>query len=136
MISDITGIDYLLLKDNIILETNELPISRKNEKFKKCDFIIRVGKDMILNLELNKNSYSELLIKNLSYIFNLYGTVTKKGNNYNKNLKVVQININCFKDKFYEKNIPLTDFKLSNIDSNEVLTDSLIIYMLNIVNKW
>lgn len=48
-------------------------------------------------------------------------------------LKIVQINVNCFKDRFYEKNIPLTDFKLSNIDNNEVLTDSLIIYMLNIV---
>ena len=58
MISDITGIDYELLRDNVILETNEIPISRKNEKFKKCDFVIRVGRDMILNLELNKNSYT------------------------------------------------------------------------------
>lgn len=29
MISDITGIEYELLKDNIILETNELPINKK-----------------------------------------------------------------------------------------------------------
>ena len=39
MVSDITGIDYNLLEDNIVLETNELPISRNNEKVKKCDFI-------------------------------------------------------------------------------------------------
>ena len=34
MVSDITGIGYEILKDNIILETNELPISTKNEKEK------------------------------------------------------------------------------------------------------
>ncbi len=32
MISDITGIDYTLLKDNLILETNELPIDKKKRK--------------------------------------------------------------------------------------------------------
>ena len=31
MISDITGIDYTLLKDNLILETNELPIDKKTK---------------------------------------------------------------------------------------------------------
>lgn len=133
MISDITGIDYKLLKDNIILETNELPISRQNEKAKKCDFIIRIDKNMIINLELNKESYSELLIKNLSYIFNIFSTLTKKGQKYNEDLNVVQININCFKDNLYEKNLPLIDFKLSNINNNQVLIDNLIIYMLNVV---
>ena len=111
MISDITGIDYKLLKDNIILETNELPISRQNEKAKKCDFIIRIDKNMIINLELNKESYSELLIKNLSYIFNIFSTLTKKGQKYNEDLNIIQININCFKDNLYEKNLPLIDFK-------------------------
>ena len=42
MISDITGIDYKLLKDNIILDTYELPISRQYENAKKCDFIIKI----------------------------------------------------------------------------------------------
>ena len=50
MISDITGIDYELLKDNIILETNELPISKNNEKAKRCDFIIRMKNNNIINL--------------------------------------------------------------------------------------
>ena len=135
MISNITGLDYKLLKDNIILETNELPVSRKNEKFKKCDFIIRVGKDMILNLELNKNSYSELLIKNLSYVFNLFSTVTKKGNNYNKNLKIIQININCFKDNFYDKNIPLTDFNKIPIITKGILDEKECNLLMDKINK-
>ena len=72
MISDITGIDYALLKDNIVLETNELPIHQRDEKFKKCDFIIKVDNQMILNLELNRQSHTGLIVKNLSYVFQLF----------------------------------------------------------------
>ena len=36
LISDITEIPYPLLKDNIFLETNELPISKNDEKAKRC----------------------------------------------------------------------------------------------------
>ena len=52
---------------------------------------------------------------------------------YNEDLNIIQININCFKDNLYEKNLPLIDFKLSNIKNNQVLIDNLIIYMLNVV---
>ena len=60
MISDITGIDYELLKDNLILDVQEMPISRKNEKFKKCDFILRVEDNNIINLErLGENMHAK-----------------------------------------------------------------------------
>ena len=72
MISDITGIEYSLLKDNIELITNEIPIKRKNEKFKKCDFIVKVDKNNIINLEINTNSYKSGKIKNLSYSFDIF----------------------------------------------------------------
>ena len=45
MISDITGINYELMKDNLTLEVNELPISKKNEKAKRCDFIVKIIND-------------------------------------------------------------------------------------------
>lgn len=98
MISDITNIDYELLKDNITLETNELPIRRKNEKAKRCDFIVRLDKNNILNIELNRQSHTGLIIKNLSYIFQIFTTNFIKGENYNSNLQVIQINLNCFKE--------------------------------------
>ena len=41
IISDITNISYVLLKDNIILEMNEIPITRNNEKFKKYKINVR-----------------------------------------------------------------------------------------------
>ena len=133
MISDITGIDYELLEDNLILEANDLPVSRKNEKAKRCDFIARLDENMILNLELNKESYAELITKNLSYVFNIFSNITKRGEKYNENLNIIQINLNCFKDDLYYKNIPLIDFKLANIKYNLVLIDNLVVYAFNVV---
>ena len=96
MISDITGFDYLILENNITLECTELPIEVKGEKFKKCDFIVKFGKDMILNLELNTQSYGGILVKGLSYAFNLFSRHTLRGDAYNENLRVTQINMNYF----------------------------------------
>ena len=45
------------------------------------------------------------MVKNLSYAFDLFSTFTKKGEKYNKNLRVLQINLNCYKDRFYNENI-------------------------------
>ena len=70
---------------------------------------------MIINLELNKESYGELLIKNLSYIFNLFSTLTKKGEKYNEDLNIVQININSFKDDLYNK---ITFFSIFILSTN------------------
>ena len=61
LIYDITG--YKL--NNIVLTITELPIIRKNEKFKKCDILIR-SKDLIINIELNSSYYNSLIIKNLN----------------------------------------------------------------------
>ena len=78
MVSDITGIDYNILENTITLEINELPIQRNKEKAKRCDFILRIDKDNIINLELNLKKYSGSTIKNLSYLFHLFSTSTKR----------------------------------------------------------
>ena len=78
MISSITGIDYKILEDNITIYINEIPIDNKNEKFKKCDFILKIDKDNIINLKINTQSYTGMIIKNLSYVFGLYSRNTKK----------------------------------------------------------
>ena len=130
MVSDITGIDYELLKDNVILETNELPISTKNEKAKRCDFIIRILDDKIINLELNAHRYNGLIIKNLSYLCNLFATSSKKGEEYNEDLIVMQININCYNDEFSK---PISKYTLQEEDTHKLYVKNLAIYDLNIV---
>jgi len=125
MIYDITGENY----KNILLETNELSINRFNEKFKKCDFIIRTNDNSIINLELNPKSYPGLIIKNLSYIFHLYKTNSISGESYNEDISVLQINLNNYdiNDK------PLSRYLIKEIEDNDVYTDSFEIMTLSIV---
>lgn len=133
MVSDITGIDYELLKDNVILETNELPINMKNEKVKRCDFILRINNGNIINLELNSHRYAGMLVKNLSYLFQLFSTSSKRSESYNENLIVTQININCFKEKNLEDIKALSKYHLREDDSNKLYVKNIAIYELNVV---
>ena len=131
MVSDITGIDYEILKDNVILETNEIPISTKNEKAKRCDFILRVGENHLINLELNSSYYSGLIAKNLAYLCSLFSTSIRSGEEYNEDLLAVQINLNSYKSN-YDK--ALSQYQLQEVNSHKLYTKSISIFTLNVVN--
>ena len=130
MITDITGIEYSLLKNNIRLTTNEIPISVKDEKAKRCDFLIKVNDKNIINLEINSSYYPGLLNKNLSYLFIAYATVTKRQKKYDENMYAKQVNLNC-----YEENLdkPLAKYLLQEVDDYQVYTKSLSIFDVNVV---
>ena len=130
MVSDITGIDYKLLEDNVILETNEIPISRNNEKAKKCDFILKIDKDNILNLEINTSYYPEVVIKNLSYLFGIYSRSSKKGEDYNENILIRQVNLNCYDN---DKDKVLSKYTLLEEETHKLYSKSISIFDLNIV---
>ena len=115
----------------MILEINELPINVKDEKAKRCDFILKIDKDNILNLELNTSYYPGLIIKNLSYLFGIYSSTTKKGNSYNENILIRQINLNCYKEL---SNKPLSKYMLREEETNQIYSKSIVIYDLNVVN--
>ncbi len=123
-IYDITGDK---VKD-IKLFANEIPIKRDNEKFKRCDFLIKHN-NTIYNIELNNSYYDALLIKNTSYIFSLYCTDVSRGDEYNKDLNVIQININ----NYTRYNKPVLDYKIINDNYSYIYLDSLKIYELDIV---
>ena len=129
MVSDITGIDYKLLEDNVILETNELPISRNKEKAKKCDFILKINEDNILNLEINTSYYPEVVIKNLSYLFGIYSRSAKKGESYNENILIRQVNLNCYDN---EKDKVLAKYTLLEEESHKLYSNSVAIFDLNV----
>ena len=78
-IYDVTGRYY----KNISLGMNEIPINRYKEKFKRCDFIISTDSNTIINIELNNNYSKTMLIKNTSYIFELFSNYTSSGEYYN-----------------------------------------------------
>ena len=131
MVSDITGIDYSILKDNVLLEINELPINWKYEKVKKCDFILRISDDRIINLELNQQSYAGMIVKNFSYLFHLFSSSSIKYEKYNDDLIVTQINLNCYKENNNDN--PLKKYSLREDDTNKLYVKNVIIYDLNIV---
>ena len=130
MISDITGIEYSLLKNNIRLAINEIPISVKDEKAKRCDFIVKVNDKNIINLEFNSSFYSGMINKNLSYLFIAYATATKRNKKYDNNMYAMQINLNCYKENL---NKPLAKYLLQEVDDYQVYTKSLAIFDVNVV---
>ena len=129
MVSDITGIDYKLLEDNVILETNEIPVNRKNEKAKRCDFILKINEDNIINLEINTSYYLEVVIKNLSYIFGIYSRSAKKGEDYNENILIRQVNLNCYNN---EKDKVLSKYTLLEEETHKLYSNSVAIFDLNV----
>ena len=131
MVSDITGMDYEILENNITLETNELPVNSLKEKVKKCDFILRIDKNNILNIEFNASYYTGLLIKNLAYLCNIFSRVTKKSDKYDENLNVIQLNLNCY-EKNKAKDV-LEEYKLQNIKTHEIYSENISILSLDIV---
>ena len=130
MISDITGIEYSLLKNNIRLAINEIPISVKDEKAKRCDFIVKVNDKNIINLKFNSSFYSGMINKNLSYLFIAYATATKRNKKYDNNMYAMQINLNCNKENLDK---PLAKYLLQEVDDYQVYTKSLAIFDVNVV---
>ena len=129
LVADVTGIDYYILEDNIILEVTELPISKMDEKAKRCDFVLRILDNMIINLELNSFKYNGLMIKNLSYLASIFAGSTKKKKKYNEDLIVMQLNLNC-----YEKNTDnaLSQYQLQEVNTHKLYCKNISIFDLNV----
>ena len=129
MISDISGIPYSILKDNVTLITNEIPINSKDEKAKRCDFVIKVNDGNIISLEVNSSYYEGMHPKNLSYIFGEYIAMFKAGEKYNEKMFAIQVNLNCYKDRQAKE---LSKYVLQEIEDHDVLTNTLAIFNLNV----
>jgi len=84
MISDVTGLDYILLKDNINIKT------KSNDRL-DANFLIEFDKEDNIIIELNKNSYGRLLVKN---IICLLTGIENKQKKIEENLKLIQIHLN------------------------------------------
>ena len=125
MIYDITG----LRLENIHFYMNEIPIRRGNEKFKRCDFIIHTDKNIVINIELNRDYSKTMLVKNTSYLFELFSTYISKGEDYNDDLKILQININYF-SRFGKS---VLNYKMMNYTYQYVYLDNIKIWDLDII---
>ena len=96
---------------------------------KKCDFIVKYDKNNIINLEINCKSYAGILVKSLSYAFNLFSRYALKGEIYGENLTVTSININYFGNETKT----LSKYHIKEEENNEIYSNNIIFYTLNIV---
>jgi len=127
LISSITEIDYNLMKDNITIRANEIPISNKYEKFKKCDFIVSFDK-YIINLEANGFNSKIIKTKNASYAMKVYSENTKISFQYGSKLVVIRINLNAFSIN----NKVLTKYYISDPITGEIYLQNFAFYTLDL----
>ena len=95
LISDITGIEKKILKENIVFKNNEQQINGISEKKKITDLVVEV-KANVINLEMNKDYYNGLLDKNYGYITKIKDTLIKEGEDYLDVPRVIQINFDNY----------------------------------------
>lgn len=93
MVSDITGLDLVLLKGNIEIKGKKNKILE--EEHTSCDFIVEFDNENNFIVEISKDSFARTLLSNILCI--LMGIEYHKEEKHN-NLKVVQVHFN------YEKN--------------------------------
>ena len=129
MISDITGISINELNKDAIIFNSELEIKHVKSKRMLSDLIILCN-NKIINIEINKSYQSWTYNRNISYLCNIYSSLLRKTNNYNKftRYELYQINLNI------GKNTPCTYSKDMIIDTktSKIATNFLRIYNINI----
>ena len=124
----ITDIPYEeLLKATYTSE--ELPVGNKNNKTYKTDIIVRIDKH-IINIEMNKNYYEGLFVKNASYTNKIGSEKYERGDDYLDIEQVIQINIDDFHK--YSGNKLLYEFMMREKDTGELENNLIKSYHIDL----
>ena len=111
----ITGLDENELK-KATYQSIELAINKKNDKVYKTDIIATINKH-ILSIEMNKDYYKAILIKNSDYRSKLISESLKSGESYKSQKQVIQINFDNYSR--YRGNKIIYEFKMLDKDTQE-----------------
>ena len=131
LISDITGIPYLEIKDNIIFSSNELRLNHIKEKSKVCDFIVNVD-NYSINIEMNMYPSKWIKYRNFAYLNNLYNGIVTTGLKYNEYGKKVAIQIN-FNVNYKREELPISKCVVFDTNRCKIFIDNYYIYQIDIV---
>ena len=138
LISKLTGLDKAFIIKNFKEQNVEHKIANALERKKVSDFIFKLP-GFIINLECNRGYWDGLIERNDAYFCKLKGELLSKGEEYSKNIKVIQINLDIF-DNFEEclgkENI--TKFHMKN-NENIIETETsekIHIDMMKSYNKY
>ena len=128
IISNVTGIKKEDLK-SIEVQNVEHTVNNKKDKKLRSDIIVSIGNN-IINLEMNKDYYEGLFLKNDAYMHKISSSLYKEDEDYVDVKKVIQINFNNF-DKF-KKNKEIYKFIYMEEDTNIVLPENPIKYYIDL----
>ena len=138
LISNITGIDKELIKNTFREKNVEYKIANALERKKTSDVIFQI-KGYIINLECNNGYWDGLIERNDAYFGKIKGELLSKGEQYSKNIKVIQINFDIFDNyKKYIGNENISTFKFKN-EENIIETETstkIHIDMMESINKY
>ena len=131
LIHYITKIPIDELKDLEYIDTT-LGENNKDNKHERSDIVVKAG-NYIINLEMNKYYYKELIVKNFSYLCLLNNNVNIEGEEYSLDKKFIQINFDCFnyhgkklKNKYIlEEGIYKEKYPLQRMEIYHILLDYL-----------
>ena len=127
-------ISYEELLDNIVLSKNELDKEKEFSKGERADYIAVVG-DTSLNIEVNNNSSSYIMERNMEYAYRQYTEKIKRGDTYNYK-QVLQFNLNNFAFKGNDKIIDICGVQnKEGIRLNNKII-FIQIYIPNLRKKW
>jgi len=81
----------------IELEPNELPKENKKEYKKTIDINVILNNDIYVDIEVNREAFKDIKLRNMMYVDKLYSMILDKGEHYHKlDEKVMyQLNLNA-----------------------------------------
>ena len=130
MISLIIEIDYKEILKNIRIGNTELMSIYKGDKNSIADIVVYIKESKLINLEMNKNYYKGLIDKNYNYINKLGSTLYKKGESYNSEKQIIQINFDNY--HFFEKRKLINKCMITEVETGEIENRNMIIYHINL----
>ena len=131
LIHYITKIPIEKLKDLEYIDTT-LGESNKKNKHERSDIVVKCD-NYVINMEMNRSYYKELMVKNFSYLCLLNNNVNIEGEKYSIDEKFIQINFDCFNDYgkelknkyILEEGIYKEKYPLQRMEIYHVLLDKL-----------
>ena len=115
-----TGLDI----SSFTLIDNELSSGNKYVSYRIDTLLVNKDKDIILNVELNREHEEYTELRNRRYLHTIAGT--SKDSTYTDKRKVIQLNFNNF-NSTYRKDISRETFQLHDIE-NDIIIDDFIIH--------
>lgn len=113
-----------------VIVGSEIEKEKIKEKIGIIDLKATINKETTVDIEIQVKDYHNMIERSTFYIAGLYHTGLKRGERYEKNNKVIGINIlmfNIFKwKKFHSKGI------LKENELNEIMTDKLELHFLEL----